>query len=401
MQLYRLALNLAITSSLTNGNNLYNYDPLAIAKTASISVETKCGPSKPHTLFSSTEHSQFNDLQTPSPNLTSIIHVNVPKQQQQQQKNQTDDFEIRQITNNQQKSSTNSSPLNLRSPTSPPPQFPAIAEDDLNEQHQNYTVVRSGDIREKNGTYYSTDGTVRGYSGTVKKIANSKTLSEIFEKHKELEQQHEREYELELKQKQQKQEQQQKLVKTQTLGTTTTTTTTSIYTKPTLRSSLGNIIANEKRASLPSGVGLSSNSNIFKIANKNLIKQEAKIDDELSKKLENRRQSILASQKKQEEKLQQKAIQKQIYFENLNKEQSINLKIDVKSNNSLHSDSTYNSMSSSSSASSSKHSSQISPVLQAITHSTSSSSLSTCSSENAATYHPTSQVIHFNYNFYR
>ena len=91
--------------------------------------------------------------------------------------------------------------LNLRSPTSPPPQFPAIGENEINEQHQNYTVVRSGEIIEKNGTYYSSDGTVRGYSGTVKKIANSKTLNEIFEKHKELEQQHEREYELELQQK--------------------------------------------------------------------------------------------------------------------------------------------------------------------------------------------------------
>ena len=91
--------------------------------------------------------------------------------------------------------------LNLRSPTSPPPQFPAIGENEINEQHQNYTVVRSGEIIEKNGTYYSSDGTVRGYSGTVKKIANSKTLNEIFEKHKELEQQHEREYELELQKK--------------------------------------------------------------------------------------------------------------------------------------------------------------------------------------------------------
>ena len=66
------------------------------------------------------------------------------------------------------------------SPTSPPPQFPAIAESEINEIHGNYTVVRSGAIIEKNGTYYSNDGTIRGYSGTVKKMANSKTLNEIF-----------------------------------------------------------------------------------------------------------------------------------------------------------------------------------------------------------------------------
>jgi len=41
---------------------------------------------------------------------------------------------------------------------SSPPQFPAIGEDEINELHPNYTVVRSGDIIEKNGTYYSSDG---------------------------------------------------------------------------------------------------------------------------------------------------------------------------------------------------------------------------------------------------
>jgi len=88
--------------------------------------------------------------------------------------------------------------LSLRSPTSPVPQFPAIALDEVNEQHQGFTVVRTGDIIEKNGTYYSSDGTVRGYSGTVRKIAQSKTLDDVFKKHKELEQQHEKEYELEM-----------------------------------------------------------------------------------------------------------------------------------------------------------------------------------------------------------
>ena len=89
----------------------------------------------------------------------------------------------------------------LRSPASPPPQFPAIGANELNEMHQNYTVIRSGDIIEKNGTYYSNDGTIRGYSGTVKKLANSTTLNEVFIKQRELEQQHEKEYELELIQK--------------------------------------------------------------------------------------------------------------------------------------------------------------------------------------------------------
>lgn len=71
----------------------------------------------------------------------------------------------------------------------------------MNEQHQGFTVVRTGDIIEKNGTYYSSDGTVRGYSGTVRKIAQSKTLDDVFRKHKELEQLHEREYELEMQKK--------------------------------------------------------------------------------------------------------------------------------------------------------------------------------------------------------
>lgn len=95
--------------------------------------------------------------------------------------------------------------LSLRSPSSPPPQFPAIEATKMAEQHQNFTVVRSGDIIEKNGTYYSSDGTVRGYSGTVRKIAQSKTLDDVFRKHKELEQQHEREYEIELQNKLQQQ----------------------------------------------------------------------------------------------------------------------------------------------------------------------------------------------------
>lgn len=65
--------------------------------------------------------------------------------------------------------------------SSPPPlpHFPAIGENEMSETHANYVVVRSGDIIEKNGIYYSSDGTIRGYSGTVKKMAGSKTLNEV------------------------------------------------------------------------------------------------------------------------------------------------------------------------------------------------------------------------------
>jgi hypothetical protein len=141
----------------------------------------------------------------------------------------------------------------LRSPTSPPPQFPAIPESHPNEQHANFTVVRSGEILEKNGTYYSTDGTVRGYSGTVKKIANSKSLREIFEKHKELEQQHEREHELQLRQRRaREQEKAQLRVQEEQAKRSQQATDKGVEApKATFKSSLSSIIASEKRASLP------------------------------------------------------------------------------------------------------------------------------------------------------
>lgn len=261
--------------------------------------------------------------------------------------------------------------LNLRSPMSPPPQFPAIAEKDLNEQHQNYTVVRSGEIIEKNGTYYSTDGTVRGYSGTVRKIANSKTLNEIFEKHKELEQLHEREYEQELQEKLQKQlnlEASKNNQEKKTVANFNQPNKPS-ESKNNLRTSLGSIIANEKRSTLPAS--LKNNANLY--APKPFVKQHipdkslSKVDSELSKKLENRRQSIMAAQIKQEEKLQtQRALHKRLHMETQQapvyetKCEIINLQIDVKSANSL-SDSTSNSTMSSSSSESSKNNSNVSP----------------------------------------
>ncbi len=47
-------------------------------------------------------------------------------------------------------------------------------------EHSSYKVIRPSVVYEKDGTFYSHDGTIRGYLGTVKKIATSKTLSEIF-----------------------------------------------------------------------------------------------------------------------------------------------------------------------------------------------------------------------------
>jgi len=186
----------------------------------------------------------------------------------------------------------------IRSPSSPMPQFPAIGENEMNEQHQNYTVVRSGDIIEKNGTYYSTDGTIRGYSGTVKKIANSKTLNEIFTKQQELEQKHERDYQLELELKQKQDDELQKRMnsldrkqifsghiahtKRQSLPQPPSPqliTSVPPYTAKG-RSSINNIITNEKINSLKSNT-LSHYSNVFK-------QQTSLNDNELSKKLEER-----------------------------------------------------------------------------------------------------------------
>ncbi len=172
----------------------------------------------------------------------------------------------------------------LRSPSSPPPQFPAIGANELNETHQNYTVIRSGDIIEKNGTYYSNDGTIRGYSGTVKKLASSSTLNEVFIKQRELEQQHEKEYELELMQKAEEekqlkadqnaliaanikdnlykqQQQQQQLPKTNSY----TNLNGNVGINKS-RISLGNIITNEKRTNSNSTTStLSSNNFVFKV----------------------------------------------------------------------------------------------------------------------------------------
>ncbi|RNA09408.1 msx2-interacting -like isoform X1 [Brachionus plicatilis] len=170
--------------------------------------------------------------------------------------------------NSEKKTSSAHRPnLHLKSPVSPPPQFPALNEKDFNEQHQNYTVVRHGDIIEKNGTYYSTDGTVRGYSGIVKRLANSKALNEVFQKQLEVEQQHEKEYQLELEKRDLEKQ------------------------KQNTRSSIGTIVATEKKVA----------SNQIKTVQyrKNTDNRPAvktTLEDELSKKLESRRQTI-ANQK--------------------------------------------------------------------------------------------------------
>lgn len=163
----------------------------------------------------------------------------------------------------------------LRSPASPPPQFPAIGANELNEMHQNYTVIRSGDIIEKNGTYYSNDGTIRGYSGTVKKLANSTTLNEVFIKQRELEQQHEKEYELELIQKAEEEKQskvdlvtanskdqqqkQQQLAKTNSY----TNVNNNLNGNNKNRISLGNIINNEKKSNSSSTTSTLSSKFLF------------------------------------------------------------------------------------------------------------------------------------------
>lgn len=179
---------------------------------------------------------------------------------------------------------TSQIPFNLRSPSSPLPQFPAIGENEINEMHGNYVVVRSGDIIEKNGIYYSSDGTIRGYSGTVKKMAGSKTLNEVFQKQQELEQIHEKEYQLELEKRRVSEANVKKDKENQIPPAqfsppppppvppivTPTTNTSSVFNK---RSSLGSIIANEKKSSPISNHTLSSNSNIFKSANTTPLKK--------------------------------------------------------------------------------------------------------------------------------
>lgn len=161
------------------------------------------------------------------------------------------------------KKPTPRSNLNLKSPVSPPPQFPALNEKDINEQHQNYTVVRHGDIIEKNGIYYSTDGTVRGYSGIVKRLANSQVLKEVFQKQQELEQEHEKEYQLELQRREMEKQ------------------------KQNARSSLGTIVANEKKVASNQVKTVQYRKNT---ENRPLAKTT--LEDELSKKLESRRQTI-------------------------------------------------------------------------------------------------------------
>jgi hypothetical protein len=232
----------------------------------------------------------------------------------------------------------------------PAPQFPAIGEDEINELHPNYTVKRTGEIIEKNGTYYSSDGTIRGYSGTVKKIANSKCLADVLIKQQELEQKHEREYENMLqKQKQNHLVAEKKLyASTNSLLSSSSSSSSPPPPPPPMSSSqttnnqqqkkekntsngeseydderksaqpnalansnlsnanknrlsLGHIIASEKKSTmLPSNGGsLINNSNVFKRENKGksinvdgIKSAYATVDNELFKKLENRKQII-------------------------------------------------------------------------------------------------------------
>lgn len=194
----------------------------------------------------------------------------------------------------------------LRSPSSPPPQFPAIGANEINELHQNYTVVRSGDIIEKNGIYYSSDGTIRGYSGTVKKLANSKALNEVFLKQQELEQFREKECENELEKKKANKDYSDNsnlmlvgLNKANESAVPINNSPSNLKNvlcsnKMKQKNSLGNIIANEKKANS----SVKTKSNIFKInvenstVNESLL-EKIKLDEELSKKLENRRQIMV------------------------------------------------------------------------------------------------------------
>lgn len=433
------------TTIFSSVNSLNDSESTLISSQQSVTIPSISKPSQP---LASPKHKMSVIQETQQrPQFTTCTTIQIPDNDIDQELshiNGSKSLSGNDITNN--KSSTlpagakPSFTLNLRSPTSPPPQFPAIPEKDLNEQHANFTVVRSGEIVEKNGTYYSTDGTVRGYSGTVKKIANSKSLKEIFEKHKELEQQHELEYEQELKQKmereqreqdkaqvriqeeQAKRQQQLMLAKQANRIEATTQEVAQQQQQPKVnfKSTLSSIIANEKRSSLPANSNMRPNF----FTPKPFVKQQmtvtqtssvsspaSAVDNELQKKLENRRQSIQAAQKKQEEKLQQKALQKKLAEQMVVNapmphiyENTANLQIDIKSFNSLSSESTSNSiMSSSSSASSSKHNLQVSPIMhfvpppappiegfhndtnKAMSDSSSSSSLSISSTDSSTT----------------
>lgn len=164
----------------------------------------------------------------------------------------------------------------------------------------------------------------------------------VFLKQQELEQQHEKEYQIELdkkkveseiceklhkeKENHQKQHQQQQTPQhttPQSAPIVFETKSASVHTNNPLfnhllnqtkqRSSLGNIIANEKKSSPASNHTLSSNSNIFKSNNSTspFVKygqqhhdsQNNLAENELSKKLENRRQ-LIASQLSQTNNLQ-------------------------------------------------------------------------------------------------
>lgn len=129
-------------SSICSENIIYNHrfnnNELQHQKTLSLPTSS-----------SSFNHLLMGNFLNGSKNSLEEIHFNETNQ------GVTINFSVHDEFNCKQKSEKNSCPI-LRSPMSPLPHFPAIGENDLNELHPNYTVIRSGDIIEKNGTYYST-----------------------------------------------------------------------------------------------------------------------------------------------------------------------------------------------------------------------------------------------------
>ncbi len=162
------------------------------------------------------------------------------------------------------------------------PMFPALGENELNEQHVNFMVKRTGEIIEKNGVYFSHDGSVRGYPGIVKKFAQSRTLKEIFTKQQELEKQRET-----LVEDQERQLKHQKLEK-QRLNSE------KVEKLPPTQNIFN---ANKSKIiTTPAAVAFKTKNltTIRKYTSEAQLNSSGKssLDDELSRKLETRRQAI-------------------------------------------------------------------------------------------------------------
>ncbi len=177
------------------------------------------------------------------------------------------------------------------------PVFPALGENELNEQHVNFMVKRTGDIIEKNGVYFSHDGSVRGYPGVVRKFAQSSSLKEIFNKQQELERQQEtlvedqeRQLMLEKKLNVEKFERiQQAAAQNNKVKNTFTTTTTPTKTRTVQVAATPPQPADTTSKS--SGKNFTS---IRKYTSDAQLSSSGKtsLDDELSRKLQTRRQLI-------------------------------------------------------------------------------------------------------------